>query len=147
MEPLARDSPARFAVWVITVSLLAVVLLWAAYAARAALLLIYVSSLLAVGLSPLVLKIERWPLRLARGRQVPRGLAILLIYIVVLGGLAATITMVLPSLIDQSRELWTALPGMFERVQQWLVERGLLRRAMTPQEAFERAPIGGSQAV
>ena len=137
-------QPRSFAVWVVALSLFAVVLLWAAYTARAALVLIYISGLLAIGLSPLVRRIERSRLL---GRHVPRGLAILLIYVVVLGAIAAIVVMILPSLLDQARELWTALPEMFDRAQQRLVRYGLLRRAMTLRDAFERAPIGGSQAV
>jgi len=125
-------------------SLLAVVLLWAAYTARAALVLIYISGLLAIGLSPLVRRIEQSRLL---GRRVPRGLAILLIYVVVLGAIAAIVVMILPSLLDQARELWTALPEMLDRAQQRLVRYGLLRRPMTLRDAFERAPIGGSEAV
>jgi predicted PurR-regulated permease PerM len=133
-----------FAVWVVAVSLLAIVLLWAAYTARAALILIYISGLLAIGLSPLVRRIEHSRLL---GRRVPRGLAILSIYVVVLGVIAAIIVMILPSLLDQARELWTALPEMFDRAQQRLVRYGLLRRPMTLRDAFERAPVGSSQAV
>ena len=132
--------------WVATVSL-AIVLLWAAYTARAALLLIYISGLLAIGLSPLVRRIEQSRWLAVRGRHVPRGLAILLIYLVVLGVIAAIVVMILPSLLDQMRELWAALPELFNRAQQWLVRHGLLRQPMTLQDAVKRAPIGGSEAV
>ena len=140
-------QPRSFALWVVTVSLLAVVLLWAAYTARAALLLIYVSGLLAIGLSPLVRRIEHSRALAARGRKVPRGLAILLIYLVVFGLIAAIIVMILPSLLDQMRELWAALPEMSDRAQQWLVRYGLLRQPMTLQDAVKQAPIGGAQAM
>ena len=36
--------------------------------------------------------------------------------------------MVIPPLLTQARELWSALPDMLHRGQQWLLDRGLLVR-------------------
>ena len=138
------DQRRGLALWIIVMSALTALLLWAAYLARGVLLLIYVSALLAVGLGPLVRRIEGWKLPLGGTRRVPRGLAILLIYVVAIGAVAAVAVMVLPSLVDQAGQLWTALPEMFDRAQQYLVSRGLLSRPLTAGEAFDRATIGPS---
>src|SRR3954469_14667427 len=76
--PSDRDFTRRMLQTVGTVTGVAILLavLWAA---RDALLLVYVSALIAMGLSPLVKVIER-PDRLGAKRRVPRWLAILAIY-------------------------------------------------------------------
>jgi predicted PurR-regulated permease PerM len=51
--------------------------------------------------------------------------------------------MVLPPLVDQAQQLWTALPGMFDRAQGFLMARGILREPLT-REAVERMPVGES---
>ncbi len=141
------DNPRRLVIWTVGAVVLAAILLWAAYAARAVLLLIYVSGLLAIGLSPLVRRIEMWRLPAMGERRVPRGGAILLIYVVVLAVLAAIMLVILPAVRSQAQALWAALPAMFERAQTSLVSFGLLQRPLTLQEAFARAPMGGSEAV
>src|SRR5437870_6547350 len=87
----------------------AVVLLAALWAAREALLLIYVSALIAMGFSPLVRVIES-PRRHDGRRRVPRGLAILSIYLAIVGDLILVGLLVVPPLIDQAGALWDRLP-------------------------------------
>src|SRR5580704_2938719 len=80
-------------------------LLAALWAARDALMLIYISGLIAMGFSPLVRGIERT--RNKRGRQrVPRLVAIFVIYLAIVGVIALLGLMVIPPLVGQSRELW-----------------------------------------
>ena len=58
---------------------LTVALLWSSYLVRGALLLIYISALVAIGLSPVVTRLER---RRIRGtRPLPRWVAILEVYL------------------------------------------------------------------
>ena len=125
---------------------LAVILLWAAYLVRDVLLLIYISGLLAVGFSPIVRLIERQT-RLPIGtRRFPRWLAILVLYVFILGVLTGIGFLVVPPIVHQSQQLWTAAPNMFDRAQEWLISKGLLSQHLTFREAVQRAPVpGGSE--
>ena len=69
-------------------------LLWSA---RDALLLVYISALIAMGLSPLVKIIER-PKRAGAKRRVPRWLAILAIYAVLVVAVVFVGLLVIPPL-------------------------------------------------
>jgi len=120
-------------------------LAWALYLVRSALLLVYISALVAIGLAPLAAAIERQPLY--GRRRMPRWVAILIIYLGFLAGLVGLGVLVIPPLVMQARDLWTALPAMLERGQQWLIERGLLAREMSVSEAIAQAPVGGTDAV
>jgi predicted PurR-regulated permease PerM len=119
---------------------LAGLLLWAAYIARGALLLIYASMLLAVGFSPLVRLIERQKLLPIGSRRAPRWLAILVIYVAILGSLTALGFLIVPPLTRQARELWSELPAMLDRGQRLLLEYGLIDHPLTVQELFQSAP-------
>jgi predicted PurR-regulated permease PerM len=103
------------------------------------------SMLVAVGLSPLAGAIEGY--RLPGSRRVPRWAAILIIYLCFLGVLIGVGLLVFPPLVTQARELWSVLPEMLQRAQQWLIDRGLLIRELSFREALERAPGAGSDAV
>jgi predicted PurR-regulated permease PerM len=117
------------------------------YAARNALMLIYVSALIAMGFSPLVRVIERSRADGSR-RRIPRGLAILAVYMVVLTLLVLVGLAVIPPLIDQAGELWARLPQEFNRLERFLIRHGLMTHRITLQEAVENAPAGsGANAV
>lgn len=141
------DSPRQLIVFGLAVTALTVVLLWAAYLAREVLLLIYVSALFAIGFSPLVRLLERQKLLPVGTRRAPRWLAILIIYLIIIGALTGVGLMVVPPLVQQARELWSELPVMFARAQRYLVDAGILDRQLTMQEAVQRAPGSGSDAV
>ncbi len=119
------------------------ILVWAAYLVRDALLVIYISMLVAIGLSPLVESLER---RRSR-KRLPRWAAILVIYLVIVGSLVGVAILVFPPLVDQARDLWAMLPDLLHRGQQWLLQRGLIARELTIQEAVRQTPVGGSDAV
>ncbi len=140
------DDPRAIVRYALAGAALTVVLMWMLYHVRGAVLLIYVAAIVAIGLSPLVSAIERREDALTRHR-VPRWLAILTIYLLILGTLVAIGMLVMPPLIQQMRELWTALPDLVHRGQQWLIDRGLLSRELSVREAVERAPVGGGDAV
>ncbi len=119
-------------------------LLWGAYLVRDALLVIYVSGLLAMGFSPLVRAIERQKVLPVGKARVPRWLAILLPYVTIVAVIVLLIVVVWPPLVDQAQALWAALPDMFDRSQRFLVGKGLLREHLTLGEAVERAQPGSS---
>jgi predicted PurR-regulated permease PerM len=133
--------------WAIGLLALGVILLWCAFLARHALLLIYVSGLLAVGFSPIVRVIERQTLLPIGSKRFPRWLAILILYLVILGGVFLVGFLIFPPLVHQSVSLWTQLPDMFERVQQFLINKGILKEHLTLGEAVRRAPGGSGDAV
>jgi predicted PurR-regulated permease PerM len=138
----------RLVLWTIGMTTLTVMLLWAAFLVRGVLLLIYVSILLAVGFSPLVRLIERQRLLPIGTRRFPRWLAILVLYLFIIGTIVGIGFLVFPPLIRQARELWDTLPAMFERAQQWLIAKGLLGEHLTWRQAVEKADVsGGERAV
>jgi predicted PurR-regulated permease PerM len=112
---------------------------------RDALLLIYISGLTAIGLSPLAKAAEQQTLR-ARVR-LPRWLAVLVIYLCILGIVVGVGLLVIPPLVQQARELWTALPDLLQRGQAWLINRGIISADMSVGDAIRQAPGGGSDAV
>jgi predicted PurR-regulated permease PerM len=123
---------------------LLIALLWAT---RDALILIYISALIAMGLSPVVKLIER-PHRSGTRRRVPRWLAILAIYIVVVGVFVFVGLLVIPPLISQASSLWARLPGEFNRLQNFLINHKLLSHEVTLEQAVQNAPSGsGGNAV
>jgi predicted PurR-regulated permease PerM len=126
----------------------AVVILWSAYLVRDVLLLIYVSGLLAIGFSPIVRLIERQKVLPIGTRRFPRWLAILVLYVVILGTLTGIGFMIIPPLVDQGRQLWTTLPDMLGRAQDFLIAKGILKEHLTWQQVVARAPdSGGGEAV
>src|SRR3982074_3755783 len=81
------------------------------WAAREALMLVYVSALIAMGFAPLVQVIEQ-PRPNVR-RRIPRWLAILVIYLAIVGLIVLLGLMVIPPLVAQAESLWTKLPVYF----------------------------------
>jgi predicted PurR-regulated permease PerM len=142
---VAHDNPRALIRYALVGLALTVALTWALYLVRNALLLIYISALVSIGLAPLVVVIERRPVY--RGRRLPRWAAILLIYVGFLAILVGLGVLVIPPLVDQARALWSALPGMLQRGQQWLIDRGILVQQLSFREAMAQAPVGGSDAV
>jgi predicted PurR-regulated permease PerM len=126
----------------ITAVLLVLALL---YAARDALMLIYISALIAMGFSPLVRLIQRSN----HGRiNVSRNFAILAIYLTIVGALILIALAVVPPAVTQGRELWARIPELFDDLQRFLMRYRLMTRRVTLQEAFLNAPAGsGGNAV
>ena len=141
-----QDFVRRMLQTVLTVS--AVTILVAIFwAAREALMLVYISALIAMGFSPLVHMIER-PRAGGRLPAVPRWLAILVIYLTVVGIVVIIGLMVVPPLVAQSVALWDRLPDEFNRFQSFLIRYRILRDPITLAEAVRSAPEGsGANAV
>lgn len=145
--PEPADGARRLIAWTIASVALAVILLWLLYLSREVLLLLYVSALFAIGLSPLVGLLERQRLLPVGTRQPPRWLAILVVYLSILGLLGAIALMLVPPVVRQAREFTAQLPRMLTQTQQWLVDRGLIGAPLTLGEALQRAPGSGTDAV
>ncbi len=119
---------------------LTILLLWAFYLVRDALLLIYVAALVAIGFSPVVSAIERR--RVAGRRRLPRWGAILLIYLTLIGSLVAIGMMVIPPLVVQASEFWDAMPLLVQRGQRWLMERGIPLEQISVRDAVQQTASG-----
>jgi predicted PurR-regulated permease PerM len=131
---------------VFTVAVVAIMLamMWAA---REALMIIYISAIIAMGFSPLVRLIER-PHTSGRQRRIPRTFAILAIYLVIVAFVVLTGLLVIPPLIDQAGELWARAPQAFSDLQRWLIRYKLMTHRVTIEEAVQNAPAGtGGNAV
>jgi predicted PurR-regulated permease PerM len=139
------EDQKRLVLYAIAMTAVAVMLLWAAYLVRGVLLLIYVSGLLAIGFSPIVRLIERQKMLPIGPHRFPRWLAILVLYLIIIGAVTAVGFLVFPPLARQAQQLWGEIPGMFERSQQWLIDRGLLTERLTWKQAFERADVSGGE--
>jgi predicted PurR-regulated permease PerM len=141
-----RDFTRRLLQTVLTVAGVAILIavLWAA---REALMLIYVSALIAMGFSPLVRLIEH-PITARRNLRVPRWLAILVVYLTIVAVIVLVGLTVIPPLVAQAVSLWERMPAEFNRLQTFLVRYKLMRRPITLAEAVQSAPDGsGSNAV
>src|SRR5690242_16084824 len=123
---------------------LAVAIIWAAFLVRDVLLLVYMSGLLAIGFSPIVRLIERQRALPVGTRRFPRWLAILVLYLFIIGVLVGIGFLVVPPIVHQARQLWVALPDMYDKAQAFLVQKGLLTEPLTMQEAVARAPVSKS---
>src|SRR5438093_7744759 len=103
------------------------VLLATLWAAREALLLIYISALIAMGFSPLVRVLEQ-PRRNGQRLRLPRWLAILVIYLAIVGAIVVVGLMVIPPLVGQAVALWARMPFEFDRFQAFLMRYGLMTK-------------------
>jgi predicted PurR-regulated permease PerM len=133
-----REYARRMAQTVFTVAGVAILIatLWAA---REALLLVYVSALIAMGFFPLVHWLER-----SGRRRVPRTLAILVVYVLVISIFVLVGLLVIPPLVAQATALWARMPEEFDRFQRFLIRYKLMRRPITLAEAVQNAPSGSS---
>ena len=108
------------------------------WAARAALMLIYVSAIVAMGFSPMVRVAER-PRRATGEKRVRvrRTLAILAIYLAIIAALVLVGLAVVPPLVDQAGQLWDRLPKLFADFQSYLLRNRLMTtRRVTLEEAM-----------
>jgi len=114
------------------------------WTAREALMLIYVSALIAMGLSPFVRSLQR-P---GPGRKgTPRWLAILTIYTVILGVIVTLGLLVVPPLVAQAVALGADLPTRFNKIQTFLIQHHVMTHRITLEEAVQNAPAGSGNAV
>ena len=129
---------------VLTVTL-TVIVVAAMWAARAALMLIYVSAIIAMGFSPMVRFADRS--RRAGGEKrvrVRRTLAILMIYVTIIAVFVAVAVTVVPPLADQASQLWDRLPKLFRDFQDFLRRHRLLTQRVTLEQAVQNASAGES---
>ena len=131
--------------YAIGMAILAGIVLWCAYIVRNVLMIVYISMVLAIGFSPIVRIIERQ--RLGFAKRLPRWLAILILYVAILGTVALVMVLLFPPMVEQARALGEKIPEMFDKAQQFLISKGWLKEHLTMREAVERAPGTGGDAV
>lgn len=132
--------------YAIAMTVLAGLVLWCAYIVRDALLIVYVSVLFALGFSPIVRVIEHQRVG-PIAKRLPRWLAILILYVAILGTLTLVMFLIFPPLVRQGQALWDKIPEFFDRGQQFLIDKGWLKEHLTMREAVGRAPGTGGDAV
>ena len=120
------------------ITALAGLVLVALYIARDAILIFYVSVVLAIGLGPVVHRVERFVPKGARA--LPRWFAILIIYLGVVFLMTMTGLLLVPPLIEQAQDLWTRAPQLLDQAQEFLIRHRLLSHHITLEEAFQNAP-------
>ena len=143
----AADDSRRLVLWTVGAAVGAFVLLWLVYLSRQALLLIYVSALLAMGMAPLVRWIERQRLVRFRGRPVPRWAAVLSVFVVAFAVLAGLTLAIVPTFVRQARDFAKDLPQWFAHMQERLVAWGVMSEPITLRQALEQAPGGSGDLV
>jgi predicted PurR-regulated permease PerM len=120
-----RNEHNRVITRTVVVVIAGVTAAWALFQIRDVLLTLYISGLLAIGLSPIVRRIEKR--RLLQGRvRLPRWIAILSLYVGFLLAVGLLLALIIPPIANQMRELAQDLPGYAERVQKFLVDRDLV---------------------
>jgi predicted PurR-regulated permease PerM len=141
-----RDTPRALIRYALMSATVTVALVWLLYLVRDTLLLIYVAGLIAVGLSPLVDRLEQQ--RLTRRVRLPRWAAILSVYLVLFTVIGLFVMLMVPPLAAQARDLYNAAPDYASRAQQWLIRQGVLGQEITIGEAVRQgAPAAGTDAV
>jgi len=125
----------------VTMSIAGLAAAIAMYLVRSVLLMLYISSLLAIGLNPAVRAIER--LLQFRRVGIPRWLAILALYVLFLLVAALMLALALPPLLGQVRQLAVDLPGYLDQMQHTLVESGLLARQWSWGDLVANLPAPG----
>jgi predicted PurR-regulated permease PerM len=137
-----REFTRRMVGTVFTVMAVAILVavLWQA---RSALMLIYVSAIVAMGFSPIVGFIER-PRQKTGARRIPHTFAILMLYLGILAAVAVVALMIVPPLIDQAGDLWSSAPKAFADFQRFLIRNKMmsLSNRVTLEEAVQNAPAG-----
>ena len=143
-EGSGPPEPRRLIVFGVVVLIAGVLLTWLLlFQVRGTLITAYISALFAMGISPVVRMIER-PRVTWLSSRLPRWLAILVIYALIIGLIVGLASAVIPPLAEQFEELWRSLPGRLEQGQDFLIRIGILRDRITLGEAVQQAPAAGA---
>jgi predicted PurR-regulated permease PerM len=92
----------------VAILLSALALVWLVVGFSKILFILFLAILLAVGIDPLVDRMERW--------KLPRALAIFLIYLLILGVLVAAVALLVPVLVEESSQLADSLPRIAQQL-------------------------------
>lgn len=112
-----QPSPLIRNVLTFLIALGIILLLWAIVTLKSLFVLILISIVFASGLAPGMLWLEK--LRLPRGRRIPRGLAILLIYIFAFVVILGAITLIVVPVVQESIQFYNHLPSYIDNTTKW----------------------------
>lgn len=146
MTTRSTEETRGLILYAIAMTAVAGIVLWCAYIAGHALLIVYVSALFALGFSPIVRVIEHQRLG-PIAKRMPRWLAILILYVAILGTVALVLFLIFPPLVQQGQALWEKKEEFFVQAQQFLISKGWLKEQVTISQAVEAAPGTKSDAV
>ena len=139
-ESAGRPASLVRQVWTIVGILAAAALIaLGVWAGRLALLLMYVSLLAAMGLLPVVQRLELATTRENGEPIVPRWLTIVVLYACVVGLVVALGRLIVPPIAVQMAELRGTLPALFDTWQGWLVRHHWLTRTMSFADAMHQS--------
>lgn len=111
-----RELVARTAT-VIGLVALAWMVFWFVVHVTEILILLLVSAILAAGFAPVVALLERW--RLPRGIQLARGVAILVVYLVMFAAFGAIASMIVVPAVNEAGSFAQNLPALLGQLQRW----------------------------
>jgi predicted PurR-regulated permease PerM len=133
---MTRDERNRVITRSVVTLIAGVLTVWVLYLVREVLLTLYIAGLLAIGLSPIVRRLERRRLLKSRVR-IPRWLAILSLYVGFLSVVGLLLALVIPPVVNQARQLIQNLPGYADQVTRFLIERNLISADFSLGAAFK----------
>ncbi len=136
-----KGDPRALIRYAILFAIVALGAAWALYAARRALILIYISALLAIGFSPVVRFIENQNFFPRSERRLPHWVAALLLYAAIFGGACLVAYAVLPTVIHQAQGLAGQLPDLLDHLESFLARTGILQRGSLG-ELLKSVPAG-----
>lgn len=146
-SPASGESARSLIAWAVGLVALTVVLMWTLYLCRHVLLVVYVSILLAAGMSPFVRALERQRV-VPIGGRLPRWVAIGVVYAGIVGSLILIGLAVVPTIVTQGRELTASLPALLGKVQAFFGARGIdLPVPSSLGEALQQANFGGAASI
>ena len=119
-DPAAVPSTAtRAALQVLLIVGLVAFGLWVLYRLQSLVLLLTLAAVFAYVVAPLVHLVQR-PVRLAgRRRQLPRGLAIAVVYLLLGGCVTAAVVMLLPIASEQAHDMIARAPSYAQSIAAW----------------------------
>ena len=95
---------------IVVVVVLALLLLWRV---RDVLILIFISAVFAAGINPAVQRVRIWG-RFLLHRNIPRGLAVAIVYLPFVAAVLLVALVIAPRLVDETRALREQLPRLME---------------------------------
>jgi predicted PurR-regulated permease PerM len=145
-ESTQADARFRGRVFLVAIVLLATAFLGIGlWIARAAIAIMYVSGIIAIGLTPIVDRVARLIGR--RGKPAPKGRATFVVYFAGIALVAGVTVFIVPALFAQFVHLRDDLPSMFPGLQQMLVDRGLLSHRQMASTVTSASPATLLRAV
>lgn len=85
-----------------------IVMFWFLYVIRDILAVLFISFVLASALDPWIDALQK--------RKIPRAVAILIIYLVIVAVISLTVALIIPPIVEQVKEITNSFPVYFERL-------------------------------